>query len=136
MPSPLDGCWAKIERANDNIGNLDNEIAAFVHPENYIIVRHVDHKAQECTFTARGQTIPLRFSVLIGEIIHHLRSSLDHLIWQLVLKRHPSPNFKVQFPICITEKEFKRAIKGGIITGVGKSAQKLIEHVQPYHYSS
>ena len=30
MSLPLDGCWAKIERANENIKNLETEIAALV----------------------------------------------------------------------------------------------------------
>jgi hypothetical protein len=33
MSHPLDGCWAKIERANENIKNLEAEIAAFVQPD-------------------------------------------------------------------------------------------------------
>jgi hypothetical protein len=133
MSPPLDGCWAKIERANENIKNLNAEIAAFVHPNNYIIARNVDHQAKTCTFAAFGQSIPLRFSVLAGEIIHHLRSSLDHLIWALVLARHQTPDFKVQFPICLTPEKFKTAVKRGIIKGVSGSAQAIIERVQPYH---
>ena len=68
MSHPLDGCWAKIERANENIKSLETEITAFVHPDNYIIIRNIDHKAQECTFTALGQAIPLRFSVLSAKL--------------------------------------------------------------------
>jgi hypothetical protein len=132
MSPPLDGCWAKIERANENIKNLTTEIAAFVHPNNYIIIRNVDHQTKTCTFSAFGQSIPLRFSVLAGEIIHHLRSSLDHLIWALAVARHQTPNFKVQFPICLTAEKFKSAVKGGIIKGISGSAQTIIERVQPY----
>jgi hypothetical protein len=136
MSHPLDGCWAKIKRANENIKNLEAEIAAFTHTDNYIIIRHIDHKAMECTFAAIPQTIPLRFSVLVGEIIHHLRSSLDHLIWALVLKRHPNPNVRVQFPVCSTPKKFETARKSGIIDGVSRSTQTIIERVQPYNNAS
>jgi hypothetical protein len=132
MSHPLDGCWAKIERANENIKSLETEITAFVHPNNYIIVRNIDHQAMICTFTALGQPIPLRFSVLVSEIVHHLRSSLDHLIWALVVARHQAPNFKVQFPICLAAEKFRSAVKGGIIKGVSGSAQAIIERVQPY----
>jgi hypothetical protein len=136
MSHPLDGCWAKIERANENIKNLGSEIAAFTHTENYLIIRNIDHKAKECTFSALGQLIPLRFSVLAGEIIHHLRSSLDHLVWALVLQRHATPTFKVQFPLYTIEKEFKAAKKGGIIKGISGSAQAIIERIQPYREGS
>jgi hypothetical protein len=86
----------------------------------------------ECTFTAFPQPIPLRFPILAGEVIHHLRSSLDHLIWALVLKRHKTPNFKVQFPICTAEKEFVSAMKNGIVKGISSKAQAIVQSVQPY----
>ena len=56
------------ERANENIKSLETEITAFVHPDNYIIIRNIDHEAQECTFTALGQAIPLRFPFLSAEL--------------------------------------------------------------------
>ena len=111
---------------------LKAEIGAFTHTDNYVVIRHVDHKAMECTFTAIPQTIPLRFSVLAGEIIHHLRSSLDHVAWALVLARHKTPSFKVQFPICLTEKEFIAATKRGIMKGISARAQAVIQSIQPY----
>src|ERR1700694_3709013 len=92
MSHPLDGRWAKIERANENIKNLEAEISAFVQPDPYTIAGNVNHQTKECTFVANAKTIPLKFSVLVGEIIHHLRSSLDHLIWALALQRHATPD--------------------------------------------
>jgi hypothetical protein len=136
MSLPLDGCWAKIERANENIKNLEVEIAAFVQPDPYIIIGDVNHQAKECTFIAKAKPIPLRFSVLIGEIIQHLRSSLDHLIWALALKRHAAPHPRIGFPICRTEEEFIAARKRGIINGISGSAQKIIESLQPYRNSN
>jgi hypothetical protein len=134
MSHPLDGCRAKIERANENIKNLGTEIITFTSGGGYTVVRDVNNEAREYTFRAFGPdtTIPLRFAVLAGEIIHHLRSSLDHLIWALVLTRHKTPDFKVQFPICITEEEFIAARRKGIIKGVSASAQALVERSQPY----
>lgn len=133
MSHLLDGCRAKIERANENIKNLEAEIAAFVDPSNQSVVSHVDPDAKRCDFVALGQEVPLRFSILIGEIIHHLRSSLDHLVWALVLKRHKTPTFRVQFPACLTAKEFKAAKDRGIINGISRSAQAIIERLQPYN---
>jgi hypothetical protein len=133
MSHLLDGCRAKIERANENIKNLEAEIAAFVDPNNHSVVSHIDPVAKTCDFVALGQQIPLRFSVLIGEIVHHLRSSLDHSIWALVLQRHETPSFKVQFPVCETAEEFETAKKRGIIQGISGCAQAIIERLQPYN---
>jgi hypothetical protein len=132
MSPPLDGCWAKIERANENIKNLEAEISTFVQPDPYIIAGNVNHETKECIFVANAKTIPLRFSVLAGETIHHLRSSLDHLIWALALRRHAAPGRNIGFPICLTEEKFKAALKGGKIKGISGSAQAIVERLQPY----
>jgi hypothetical protein len=131
MSLPLDGCWAKIERANENIKNLEAEITTFVHPDPYIVVGNVDHQKKECTFVADAKTIPLRFSVLAGEIIHHLRSSLDHLICTLVVQQSNVVNLRHGFPICLNEKGFRAARKTGKIEGISEAAQAIVEHLQP-----
>jgi hypothetical protein len=132
MSLPLGGCWAKIERANENIKNLEAEIAAFVRPDPYIVVGNVDHQKNECTFVANAKTIPLRFSVLAGEIIHHLRSSLDHLMCALVLQRSNVVNSRHGFPICLNEKDFRAARKTGKMEGISGAAEAIVERLQPY----
>ncbi len=37
--------------------------------------------ARKAVGLPRERAIPLRFSVLAGEIVHHLRSCLDHIVW-------------------------------------------------------
>jgi hypothetical protein len=37
--------------------------------------------------------------VILGEIIHDLRSSLDHVVWQLVIANGSLPGYWNQFPI-------------------------------------
>jgi hypothetical protein len=42
----------------------------------------------------------LRFSVLAGEVIHHLRSCLDHLVWQLSSEPFRSAHSdRIEFPV-------------------------------------
>jgi hypothetical protein len=133
MPPLLAGCWAKIERANENIKNLEAEIAAFFQP--YIIAGCVNHLTKECIFVVNAKTIPLRFSVLAGEIIHHLRSSLDHLICALVLQKSNVVNSKHAFPICLDEKDFKSPSTRKKIEGISGTAQVIVENLQPYRNS-
>lgn len=135
MTHPLDGCWAKFQRAKENIDNLHREITDFLHsdPAPYKIVGRHQNNGLEYGFVAFGNPqVPLRFAVLAGEIIHHLRSSLDHLIYALVIQNGESPTNKNQFPICSTAKSFDDACKRGQLNGVSASARKLIASVQPY----
>jgi hypothetical protein len=88
----------------------------------------------EYVLVAYGNTdVPLRFAVLAGEIIHHLRSSLDHLVYALVIQNGGTPTNKNQFPICSTAENFAKECKRKKrIDGVSESAKRLIMAVQPY----
>lgn len=41
---------------------------------------------------------PLKWGVLIGDVVHNLRSALDHLAWQLVLRNGGESSWRTQFP--------------------------------------
>lgn len=78
-----------------------------------------------------------KWGVLVGEIIHNLRSALDHLVWELVVLETgegPITN-KTQFPIFRTEHG-KNAYDGRgervYLHGVGDTAKALIRSKQPF----
>src|SRR5437879_6743083 len=73
---------------------------------------------------------PPRLSVLLGDCVHNLRSSLDHIVWQLVLANGRSPGKHAQFPIL--DKPPKGIFSPNDIRGVSEEARALIESVQPY----
>ena len=81
MTHLLDGCWAKLGRAEESIKILDQEAAALfaADPPPFKIVGEHKRDGLDYVFMAYGDpAVPLRFAVLAGEIVHHLRSSLDH----------------------------------------------------------
>jgi len=94
-----------------------------------------DQSWQQALDYHRDLQIPKRFSVLAGEIIHHLRSCLDHIVWHFSSDTakllHESA---LEFPVfCkpLTKDElrrYKRKIQG--ITN--PSILALIERLQPY----
>jgi hypothetical protein len=134
MSHPLDGCWAKIKRADHNIDRLNQLITSFLDVYGRNFGQEMNDHATEYIYSVNSPPLPpLDFRVRIGEIISHLRSSLDHLVWALVLQRHKSPTFRVIFPICEDIAKYRRAIKDGAIQGVSGSAQAIIERLQPYH---
>jgi hypothetical protein len=82
--------------------------------------------------------IPPRFSVIAGEIVHHLRSCLDHIAWSLSGQQYRIDHeTAIAFPLVTkikpwTKKEaesYERKVKG--ITSA--DALALIERLQPYH---
>lgn len=135
MPQPLDGCRAKLARAQETIDILDSDAAKYLSQDPPLFRLEKQHRngGLEYAFVAYGDPIPpLRFSVITGEVIHHMRSSLDHLIHALVISNGEKPNFQHQFPICITDKAFKQACERDQIKGVGATAKSLIRSVQPF----
>lgn len=79
---PFAGIATKLDRANENIINLHNEIVRFFKASKYPVIPKPNEKGwQEATDYHRDLRVPMRFSVLAGEIIHHLRSCLDHIVW-------------------------------------------------------
>lgn len=137
MTHPLAGCRAKLDRAKETIESLAQEISAFEsqNPPPFKVTR--EHRGAEYVFIASGESAaPLRFAVLAGEIVHHMRSSLDHLISALVIRNGNTPTLRHQFPICATEKQFKEAVGRGQIDGISPSAEILVRTVQPYTSST
>jgi hypothetical protein len=93
------------------------------------------HDLRQYSFTAYGPPPPLEFSVLAGEVVHHLRSSLDHLVYQLVLANGQQPTERHEFPICASAQKFAEAISRGKIRGVSAAVQQRIETLQPHRCS-
>jgi hypothetical protein len=137
MPS-LEGPRAKLDRAREHLGALRHEVDAFLDRDPYVSVRETDSENGDYVWRMEvHRTAPVRLGILIGDVVHNLRSSLDHLAWQLALIRTDSPRQSTEFPIFIDAKsgpgkegfEPKGREK---IRDLPDDAQKLIEAVQPY----
>jgi hypothetical protein len=116
-----------------HIARLNAEITAFLEENAYRTVQEPNPDARETILRVVGPDPPLRFSVVAGEVIHQLRSSLDHLLWQLVLANDNAPSHFHQFPISDSPQEYKTARDRKRIKGVSNTAAVLIESCQPYH---
>jgi hypothetical protein len=133
MSHPLDECLAKVERAKEQIHYLNNEIDTLLNGHTYSIVGECQPERQRYIFKIVGPPVPLRISVIAGEIIHHLRSCFDYIVWALASKNGLQDTEKVSFPVCQTLDKFKRAVRNGILKGVSAIHQPLIEALQPYN---
>ena len=86
----LVGIHAKLFRAEQQIQNIIDEADALCKRVKQGIVRDVCSDDEQI-WIYRNETpeAPLRWSILIGEILYNLRSALDHMVWQLVLSPNP-----------------------------------------------
>jgi hypothetical protein len=109
-PEQLEGVFERLTIAHQNILNLAANIAEFLKPfpsgevkvkDGKPIITETEHDAwQNIQKAAKEMKVPLSISIRAGEVIHHLRSCLDHIAWQLSdpVKRENKPT-RVQFPI-------------------------------------
>jgi hypothetical protein len=125
-------CSAKFDRARESIRNLAAELQLFLtdgyHPGWY-------ERAHGYSETVEGPPVPPRFAVLVGEVAHHLRSSLDHLVWQLVChesgeERTTSTEFPIFKNRPVAAKQVARFEQK--IRGVNPRVADRIKAIQPY----
>jgi hypothetical protein len=140
LSHPFAGIGAKLNRSHENICNLESEIARFFQDSKYPVLSEDNQKIiPEAVEYLYKLIIPPRFSVLSGEIIHHLRSCLDHLVWHFsdAAYREEKGNIRfIEFPILKEPPtptnvfaRYERKIKGITSTGV----LDLIKRLQPYN---
>lgn len=77
-----------------------------------------------------------KWSVVVGEIVHNLRSALDNLIYSLAVEasgQDPPPGAnQLQFPICKTEESYKQQLAKGRVAPLDISTQTLVKELQPF----
>jgi hypothetical protein len=134
---PFAGICEKLKRADEDIANLYSEAARFFESCEYPIIPNPNAKEwTDAVAYHQSLMIPVRFGVLTGEIVHHLRSCLDHVVWHFTAAsyRMKYENF-IEFPVCRTQPTGKDAIEryerkiGGITNA---NIRKIIDDAQPY----
>ncbi len=135
------GIVEKLKRSYESIVNLSAEMDTFFKASKYPIMPDVNSKEwQEALDYHRGVQLPKRFSVLSGEIIHHLRSSLDHIAWHFSSTQYRTEaGTSIEFPVFREEplakdklRQYERKVKGI----ANPKVLTLIRDMQPYNRGS
>jgi hypothetical protein len=138
MQDAFAGIKEKLKRSHQNVLNLQAEVNRFFEESRYPVLPQDDVKLLAEAIKYHSQRdIPLRFSVLAGEIAHHLRSCLDHIVWQFSsdLYRIDYPQ-RIEFPILEARPIDKDSVKRyeGKIKGItNPGVLDAIERLQPYN---
>jgi hypothetical protein len=137
---PFAGIAEKLKRADQSIFDLHNEIIKFFGDSEHPTIPKPDSQGwQEAVDYHKSLTVPKRFSVLSGEIVHHFRSCLDHVVWHF-----SSPTYRatyenaIEFPVFrepLTKDDRRRFERktGGVTS---PAVLKIITDLQPYQRGS
>jgi hypothetical protein len=131
----LAGAVEKFNRAKEQFDELRAELDAFFNkePKPHASVGEFDTDAWE--WVERFQVIeepPLRLGVILGDVLHNLRSCLDHIAWQVTLLDGNTPDDRTQFPIASKSEAQFEASANDRIPGLNAKHRAMVKEVQPY----
>jgi hypothetical protein len=123
---------AKVERAKTQINDLDVAIKAFFASAGYEIVSECYPETDEEVWRFHLDCkLPNDLSVRTGEILHNLRSSLDQMLAEIVVRISHRSESKVEFPFGLNFGEFETSI--GKQKKLPPDAIQMIRNLQPYN---
>lgn len=140
--SQLHGARLKLQRAEEHLGQLITEHEAFLARNPYRMLAELDPDP-EYQILWRAKIVeppPLeRWSSLVGECVHALRSALDHTAYALVQINRPGTEH-AEFPIIkdkyVTDADGTRlrwpVVGPQKLPGVGRDARAQVKWLQPY----
>ncbi len=133
---------SKVRRALEHLNALDSAIHRWADTEPCRVVHERDPRTGEQSLTVYIDNPPTDaiFPLLIGEIVHALRHSLDHIAYKLAIAVHgvdPPPNeTTTEFPVMTADAHQLDSELPKKIAPKKRMAPELyaaIEGLQPYH---
>ena len=137
MVAPFEASKLKLERAAEHLKEFETAATAYLNSKPCAIVvepfpggLHESMGTQSWNARIR-KPVPPKFSAMIGDFIHNLRTALDLLVCDLVTINGKSAK-EVYFPFCATAAELPRMIRDRKIYRAGADVVTLIESMKPY----
>src|SRR5271157_1548995 len=124
----------KVHRAKKHLRDLESELASFGMKDFYAVTTNADSQIAQTSHNLNKQRI-LTFDTLglAGDVIHNLRSALDHLAYQLawVGSGEEPRSRRIEFPIAKDATTYERD-KARKVEGMRPEVVKVIDALKPY----
>ena len=137
MAINLEAISAKLERANRELRTLGTDVERFCERQRVeqkrIRRKNPDGESEDVVeaWLHTSEKTHIVWSIRIGEIVYNLRSSLDHLVWQLVLINGKQPSRRNAFPIIWEESDWENVAEERL-RNVSCENRKKIRALQPF----
>ncbi len=121
-------------RAVTHINDLNQACKPLKKSDFYDVRAEMNEQGSVIWRFGQQKPVPHEIPILIGEIAHQIRSSLDHILFAIAKPVAGKEN-RVQMPICETAESFAEAHqRRGRMPGieVGSDRFRVIESIQPY----
>ena len=131
----LDSVKQKIDRSAEHLRSLESEAMRYFSANPGEVVPEEDAKSGRIVMRfVQRIPVPVAIPLIVGDALQNLRSSLDYLVWELVLAANNNPSDKHQFPICDSIEAFEEQLRRHRLDGVTPEAIAEIKALQPCHY--
>ena len=136
MSDPLLSVSYKLERAKAHLDDLEKLIKEYFGLDPYLIERLEDTSTGDLVYLVRVKhEVPLSIALPAGDVVHNLRSVLDHLIWRIVELSGGTPTRSTCFPIRKDNQGIDDAINQAL-DGANDRAKSLVRRLKPYQGSN
>ena len=132
--SPFKGSRFKLARAKCHLAEIRAFVEGYISRKNYSVRFHEEVKGKTIiAWLSVKEPMPVfDWAVIIGDVVHNLRSCLDLIACSLVrLEDEPSICEWTSFPIFETAEEFGKKVEGKI-RGAHAEAIDIIKGLEPH----
>lgn len=144
MSHPLDGCFARIERAVTHYESLKTAVATtdlmpdpvdqpLLKLESDVVGGPVPDREYPFELRcARDGVVPDPIGIIFGDLIHSLRAALDNLVYALAPTPPPRGDTKSAFPIVDSGIEWFTAQVADSLQYISPKHRAMVEAHQPF----
>lgn len=129
------GAKLKIERANRHIAELHSAFQNFFSTKPYKLLTDFDENIRKYGLRVEmTEALPPMTGVIIGDVVHNLRSSLEHVWSDLhAIALGESARERSKFPMHMTRENLVNEVcDGEIHTSFPEIAAAVIDTIKPY----
>jgi hypothetical protein len=130
LPRPLK---QKVFYSKLHLDALDAKVTRYLENPLRPVVIQQHGTIEDPSITITPNEVPAIIRLCAGDALQNLRSTLDYLVWELVLANQGIPDEYNAFPVCKTPKGFKEAKKRRL-RSVDPKAIAIIDSLQPLHF--
>jgi hypothetical protein len=122
----------KLNWATRRCNELEADVEDFRRTRPYKIGHRQDDTSEEVTFVVEVvPELPVSLQLLLGDVIHNLRSTLDHLAGALVSAAGGTPDTTTSFPIFESHQAYQDHSRKRL-DGVSPYCLQTFDNMQPY----
>jgi hypothetical protein len=122
----------KFDRAKSHISETESTIRAFLDAKPYVVSTKRDPQSRRLIYYLSSvQEPPDVLSTIVGDALQNLRSTLDHLAWQLVEANGQKPTRDTSFPIFKDSISYQSG-RSTKVTGMSVAVIQIIDGLKPY----